>query len=414
MDKLLYGCIGRKLTHSYSVAVHAELAGYDYKLIPLEPGELDGFMREKKWNGINVTIPYKRDVMPYLDFIDPVAEDIGAVNTVVNRNGKLYGYNTDIYGLTALIRKTGVEVSGKKVLITGTGGTSRTAVKAVSLLGAKEFYRVGRNGTDGALTYDEALSEHADTQVIINCTPLGMFPDLIGQTPLDIDRFENPEGVIDAVYNPLRSALVLKAQAKGIKASGGLYMLVMQAVEAVRHFTGEDITPQDCERAYRNVLFSKQNTVLIGMPACGKTTVGKLLADKTGREFIDTDDLIEQSEGRKISEIFARDGEEYFRNKETEIIKSLINKTGAVIATGGGSVLRRENVDALKANGRLYFLDRPLESLVPTQSRPLSSDRESMERKYRERYPVYKSVADVHLKTGDIAEETVRKITEDS
>jgi shikimate dehydrogenase len=343
-----------------------------------------------------------------------VAEDIGAVNTVVNRGGKLYGYNTDIYGLTALIRKTGVEVAGKKVLITGTGGTSRTAVKAVSLLGAKEFYRVGRNGTDGALTYDEALSEHADAQVIINCTPLGMFPDLIGQTPLDIDRFENLEGVIDAVYNPLRSALVLKAQAKGIKASGGLYMLVMQAVEAVRHFTGEDITPQDCERAYRNVLLSKQNTVLIGMPACGKTTVGKLLAQKTGREFIDTDDLIEQSEGRKISEIFARDGEEYFRNKETEIIKSLINKTGAVIATGGGSVLRRENVDALKANGRLYFLDRPLESLVPTQSRPLSSDRESMERKYRERYPVYTSVADVHLKTGDIAEETVRKITEDS
>ncbi len=409
-----FGLIGERLGHSYSPEIHSMIGRYPYELLELAPSELPAFLEKREFCGVNVTIPYKQAVIPFLDRLSDTAAAIGAVNTVVNRGGKLYGYNTDIYGLTALIRKTGVEVAGKKVLITGTGGTSRTAVKAVSLLGAKEFYRVGRNGTDGALTYDEALSEHADAQVIINCTPLGMYPDLIGQTPLDIDRFENLEGVIDAVYNPLRSALVLKAQAKGIKASGGLYMLVMQAVEAVRHFTGEDITPQDCERAYRNVLLSKQNTVLIGMPACGKTTVGKLLAQKTGREFIDTDDLIEQSEGRKISEIFARDGEEYFRNKETEIIKSLINKTGAVIATGGGSVLRRENVDALKANGRLYFLDRPLESLVPTQSRPLSSDRESMERKYRERYPVYTSVADVHLKTGDIAEETVRKITEDS
>nr|MCR5149965.1 shikimate dehydrogenase [Clostridiales bacterium] len=235
-----YGCIGRKLVHSYSVPVHNMLADYEYVLNPMEPYELEEFMTEKKFKGINVTIPYKQDVIKYLDYIDSQADEIGAVNTVVNADGVLKGYNTDAFGMTELIKKAGIAIKDKNVLILGTGGTSKTALYVCNTLGAKSVVRVSRGKKDNVITYEEAYTLCHDTQVIINCTPVGMFPDNLGKTPVDIDLFPRLEGAVDAVYNPLRSQLVLECEKKGIKALGGLYMLVMQAVGAVKLFTGED------------------------------------------------------------------------------------------------------------------------------------------------------------------------------
>lgn len=394
IPELEYGCIGRKLGHSYSVPVHAMLADYDYKLAPMEPEVLPEFMTQRKFKGINVTIPYKQDVIPHLYHIDPLAEKIGAVNTIVNKEGKLYGYNTDVFGLTMLLKSAGIELKDKKVLILGTGGTSKTAMEVSSIGGARQILKVSRSGSDEAVTYEQAEEEHSDAQVIINCTPMGMYPDKIGKTAIDIDKFPLLEGVADAVYNPLRSALVLKAEKKGIKAQGGLYMLVMQAVEAVKYFTGCDVSEEKAEKAYKSVLNEKRNIVLTGMPSAGKTTIGNALAKKLGKEFVDTDDLIVERENMPITDIFATKGEQYFRDVEAAVIKDLESKTGLIIATGGGSILRSENVDALKANGIIFFLDRPLEELIPTDSRPLSSSREAIEKRYNERYSIYNSTCD--------------------
>lgn len=390
----LYGCIGERLKHSFSKEIHNALADYDYRIIEIPRDELGAFAEAKEFAAINVTIPYKEMIMPYLYKIDEHAKSIGAVNTVVNRDGKLYGYNTDFYGMSALLAHAGVSVMGKKVAILGTGGTSKTAYAVADAEGASEILRVSRTGREGAITYEELYERHTDVEVLINTTPAGMYPDIF-TLAADIGKFPRLSGVIDAVYNPLRTPLISEAKRRGIAAEGGLYMLVAQAVRASEIFLDTKYDDCELERVYRKIASDKENIVLIGMPACGKTTVGKLLSKSLGRKVIDTDALITERAGKDIPTIFEEDGEAVFREIEAKIVRECAAMTGVIIATGGGAVLRADNVDALKENGRLYFIDRPLERLMPTGDRPLASTREAIKKRYEERYGIYTAAADV-------------------
>ena len=388
-----YGCIGGHLRHSFSVLIHNELFGYQYELKEIESEKLEDFMKAKDFKAINVTIPYKEMVIPYLDFMDEISTRIGSVNTVINRNGKLYGYNTDFYGLIALIKKSGVEIAGKKALVLGSGGTSKTAAAVAEYFGAREIHKVSRKKRENHITYDDAYEFHTDAEIIINTTPCGMHPNISG-CALDISEFENLEGVIDAVYNPLRSELVLAAKKRGIKAMGGLYMLVSQAAYAAEKFVEKSVAKSKIDRIYAELYKEKSNIVLIGMPTSGKTTVGKIIAEKTGKEFIDIDKEIVLLFGKSISDIFETMGENGFREIEKNVTETVSARQNAVIATGGGVVLNEKNVENLKKNGEIYFIDRPLESLVTSADRPLSSNRIDLERRYRERYQIYKENAD--------------------
>ena len=392
-----YGCIGEKLTHSFSKIIHSKIADYNYELKEIEAKNLDAFMKTADFKAINVTIPYKQAVIPYLYEISDTARKIGAVNTIVNKDGRLYGYNTDYEGMRALIKRQGADLSGKKVLVLGSGGTSKTAAAVAESLGAKEVLRVSRGGNDGAVTYDCALANHTDAEAIINTTPCGMYPN-IGETAIDISLFSNLQSVTDAVYNPLCSALVTTAKEKGINAVGGLYMLVAQAVFACEKFTGDSIPTSVTDRVYKEILLDKRNIVLIGMPGCGKTTIGKAVANETGKSFIDTDDEIVKKAGMSIPELFEQFGEKKFREIEAEVIKEVSAQQSAVIATGGGAVLNPLNVSLLKENGIIVFIDRPIEDLVTTDDRPLSSNRELLIKRYRERYSIYKSSAQAEIR----------------
>ena len=393
------GLIGEHLTHSYSCEIHAMLADYEYKLIELSPDELGKFLKSKSFDAINVTIPYKQAVIPYIDEISPTAKSIGAVNTIVNRNGSLFGYNTDLPGMLALARRIGIDAKGKKALILGTGGTSKTAFYAAKKLGAAEIYKVSRSGRDGALTYAEAIEKHGDAQIIFNTTPAGMYPDIDKQA-LSLEHFQNLDALLDVVYNPLRTNLVLEAQKKGVSADGGLYMLSAQAVCASALFLGGEALQSDIERAYSAIYNAKRNIALIGMPSCGKSSVGRLLARRTGKDFYDSDDIIVEKTGMPIADFFAEYGEAAFRKIERDVIAELASKTGAVIATGGGSILDGDNVKALKRSGMVVFLDRSPDKLIFSPDRPLSSDKESLMRRYAERYEKYKSAADI-IVNGD-------------
>ena len=406
-----YGLIGEHLSHSFSPVIHKMLADYEYELEEIAPSDIDSFLKTADFLGINVTIPYKQTVIPYLDYIDEGAQAIGAVNTVVKRDGKLYGYNTDFYGMKMLFNHAGIDPRGKKAAILGSGGTSKTAVAVLASLGAAEILRVGRSGRDGSITYGELTEKHCDVEIIVNTTPVGMYPNTF-ESPIDISAFNRLSGVIDAVYNPLRTELVLNADARGIKAEGGLFMLVAQAMRASEIFLNKEYPSGTLERIYGNIKRRKENIVLIGMPGCGKTTAGKILKKRFGRELIDTDRLIEQKAEMKVSEIFEKFGESEFRRLETEAIKEISNQNSIIIATGGGAILKEENVRALKQNGRLIFIDRPLEMLIPTNSRPLASDVDAIKKRYEERYDIYCSVCDEKIDAGSSALQTAYKITE--
>ncbi|MBE6808784.1 MAG: shikimate dehydrogenase [Ruminococcaceae bacterium] len=406
-----YGLIGEKLGHSFSKIIHSELTDYDYELKEVAKDELDSFMRKADFKAINVTIPYKQDVIPYLYEIDETAKAIGAVNTIVNKNGKLYGYNTDFLGLKSLIENAKITIRNKKVIILGSGGTSKTALAVAKSMGAKEVYRVSRKGGNGLITYNEAENSHNDAEVIINTTPCGMYPN-IGEAAVGIDKFTKLEGVVDAIYNPLNSFLVTSAKEKGIAATGGLYMLVAQAVFAAEKFTDSIIDKSEIDRIYNKIFNQKRNLVLIGMPSCGKTTIGKAIAEQLGKEFIDSDDEIVKKQGMPIPEIFEKFGEKHFRNIESEVIAELSLKQSSVIATGGGAVLNRRNVDLLKENGLVVFIDRPLEKLITTDDRPLSSNRELLTKRYNERYDIYCSSADIIVNSDCDLEENIGRVKE--
>ena len=389
-----YGIIGEHLPHSFSREIHRQLAGYDYQLRELRPDQVEDFFRRRDFKAVNVTIPYKQTALPLLDWVDPRAAAIGAVNTVVNRAGRLYGYNTDYDGLKALILRQGFDYAGRRVLILGTGGTSRTAARLAADLGAAEVRRVSRRPSGGGVIgYEEAARDWADADYLINTTPVGMFPELDG-CPLDLAPFARLRGVTDVVYNPLRTRLVLEARERGIPACGGLYMLVAQAVAAVERFLDAPQPPEAGERVFLPLLREKENLVLTGMPGSGKSAVGRELARALGRDLLDTDALIRQRTGETPAELIRRRGEAAFREIESRTVAECAGRTGCVIATGGGVILREENMRRLRQNGRIFFRDRPLEELVPTADRPLSSDRAALERRYRERYGRYCATAD--------------------
>lgn len=391
-----YGLIGEHLKHSYSCEIHAQIADYEYELHELPPSGLGGFLKKREFNAINVTIPYKQDVIPYLDEISDTAKRIGAVNTIVNRNGRLYGDNTDFAGMLALARHIGVDMKGRKVLILGTGGASKTGYALAEYMGAESVFYVSRSGKDGSISYEQAVTEHSDAQIIINATPVGMFPKQDGR-PIDISAFPKLEGVIDAIYNPLRTNLILDAQERGIPAEGGLYMLSAQAVHASAVFRDIPLDESLVDKAFKSVKNDKQSIVLIGMPSSGKTTVGRILSEKCGKQLADTDEYIVRKIGMPISDFFAKHGEAEFRKIEKETVAELSATGGRIIATGGGAVLDPENVRALKQNGVLVFLDRRPENLVATDDRPLASRRSALEKLYTERYDIYCAAAELHI-----------------
>ena len=404
-----YGLIGEKLGHSFSAEIHQKLKSNPYALVELSKDELDAFFAAKDFSAINVTIPYKTAVIPYLSYVDEAANEIGAVNTVVNKNGELWGYNTDFYGLSALISHAGITLQNKKVAILGTGGTSKTALAVAKSLGAKEVLLVSRNAGDGFITYQELTNFHTDIEVLINTTPVGMYPNTEA-TPVDVSVFPKLSGVIDAIYNPLCTQLILDAQKRGIPAEGGLYMLVAQAVRASELFLNCTYEADTAEHIYQTILNKAENIVLSGMPGAGKSTVGRLLAQELNRPFFDLDEEIVRFAGRSIPEIFATDGEATFRNLETEVLREVLaNQKGIVLATGGGAVLRDENVDLLHRNGKICFLDRPLEALLPTSDRPLANSEEAIRRRYEERYERYCTTADYRIDADASPEEVVRR-----
>ncbi len=389
-----YGLIGERLGHSFSREVHARLGDYPYELMELAPEEVDGFMRAHDFCAINVTIPYKTTVIPYLDRIDEAAKAIGAVNTIKRVGDKLYGYNTDFAGLSDLVQRTGVDLAGLTVLILGSGGTAKTALAVCSHLGAKEVLTVSRTAGVGVITYEEAYQKYAHAEFILNATPVGMYPKQ-DACPIDISRFPRLRGVVDVIYNPARTDLVLAARERGLPAEGGLYMLVAQGIHASAIFMDTTIPSERAEEVFRSVQNEKENIFLIGMPGCGKSTVGKRLSALMNRPFLDIDDLIVKRAGKSIPEIFAEVGEAGFRDIEEAVLRETAGHTrGAVIATGGGAILREANIHAMRRVGRIYFLDRDINCIRPTGDRPLSQDRAALGQRYRERYPIYCRVAD--------------------
>ena len=406
-----YGLIGEKLGHSFSKEIHNQIGSYDYILKEIPKTELTAFMQAKDFKGINVTIPYKQDVIPFLDYIDDAAKEIGAVNTIVNKDGKLYGYNTDFIGLKRLILKTGLELSGKKVLILGTGGTSKTATAAAKALGAKEILIVSRKESENTITYEQAAAVHKDVQIILNTTPCGMYPN-INACPISVESFAGLEGVVDVIYNPLRTELIVAAQKKGLKAQGGLYMLVQQAIAAAEYFFDKPVEDEKAEAIFKNMLSAKQNIVLVGMPGCGKSTVGKKLAKQLNRELFDTDEEITKREGKTPSEIITEKGEPAFRDIEASVCADLATKNNVIISTGGGAILRNENVVNLKHNGVVFFIDRELEKIRPTGDRPLSNSEDKLKAVYQYRYPIYKACADFYIKSDENVMHTVELVEE--
>ncbi|MDO5545710.1 MAG: shikimate kinase [Eubacteriales bacterium] len=397
------GLLGRKLGHSYSPQIHGLLGDYSYGLFEKEPEQLASFLRDGDFTGINVTIPYKKDVIPYLDELSPAARKIGSVNTIVRRaDGSLFGHNSDYFGFVSLVKHSGIAVEGKKVLVLGSGGTSNMVVTALKDLGAMPVV-ISRSGENN---YGN-LHLHADASVIVNATPVGMYPNT-GVSPIDLSRFPKLEGVLDVIYNPAKTKLLLDAESLGIPHKNGLWMLVAQAKEASEYFTGKKL-PDDCIGKIHGILSRQmKNIVLIGMPGCGKSTIGSLLAQKLGRQFVDADGEIIQLAGKSIPDIFAQDGEEIFRQWETTALESLGKQSGLVIATGGGCVTQGRNYPALHQNGNIVWLERDL-SLLPTDGRPLSQANRLGEM-YTVRKPMYEAFADIRVENSGSPEQTIKEI----
>lgn len=399
------GLLGRKLGHSYSPQIHHELFSYEYKLYEKEPEELESFLKSGTFDGLNVTIPYKKAVMPLLDEISPEAAAIGSVNTIVNRAGKLTGYNTDAFGFSWMLRKSGVEVAGKKALVFGSGGASVTVCHVLKSLGADPVVVISRSGENNY----ENLDRHTDAKILVNATPLGMYPEN-GTSPVDLACFDAPEGVLDVVYNPARTALMLQAEALSVPHASGLSMLVAQAKKACEYFTDTEIPDTEIDRIERLLSHQMQNIVLIGMPGSGKTTIAMALAERLGRPVLDVDAAVAETAGCSIPTVFEREGEGGFRRRETAAIADLGKRSGVVIATGGGSVLRPENYDLLHQNGTIFWLQRDWRKL-PTDGRPISQRRDLSELLH-ERTPAYTRFADHIIDNNGTVEETLRQILE--
>ena len=399
------GLLGRKLGHSYSPAIHAQLGNYSYGLFEKEPEQLEDFLVNGGWHGINVTIPYKKAVVPYCDTLSPTAQMLGSVNTVVRRpDGTLYGDNTDYDGFAALVRRSGIDAAGCKALVLGSGGASVTVCAVLRSLGA-EVTVISRSGEDN---YGN-LSRHADAGIIVNTTPVGMYPHN-GASPVDLSLFPQCKAVFDLIYNPARTALMLQAETLGIPAFGGLHMLVAQAKRASELFTDTAIADDVIDTIRAALEREMQNVVLIGMPGCGKSSVAAALGKALGREVCDSDALVEELSGMSIPEIFAAQGEDAFRALETEAIARLSRRSGIILATGGGCVTRAENYPLLHQNGVLFWLQRDI-TCLPTEGRPLSQSTQ-LQTMYQQRAPLYARFADHVVNNNGTLDETVAQIKE--
>ncbi len=397
------GLIGEKLGHSYSPQIHALLASYPYDLIELKPHELETFLRREAYTGLNVTIPYKKAIIPFLDELSPRAKQLGAVNTVVRqKDGRLLGHNTDYFGFDMLLRRSGLNPRGKKALVLGSGGASATAAAVLESHGASVVV-ISRSGSENY----QNLDRHSDAALIVNATPVGMYPKN-GDSPLSLDPFPRLEGVLDCIYNPARTRLLLDAEARGLVCQNGLWMLVAQAWESAQCFLGKPLEASRIPEIHRILRMQMENFVLIGMPGCGKTTIGKLLAAKTGRQYLDSDDLVAEKAGMPVPELLRRHGEAAMRALETQVLQELGKSSGAVLSTGGGCVTRPENYAPLHQNGRLFWLQRDLDAL-PTEGRPLSQSG-TLRQLYASRAAQYERFADLCVDNNGTPEETVARI----
>ena len=411
-----YGLIGEHLGHSFSKQIQTRIAeienvkDYDYQLVELDKEEFKEFMEKKDFKGINVTIPYKKDVIPYLDEMDESAKAIGAVNTIINVDGKLKGYNTDFGGFLYMVKAHNVHMEGKKVLIIGNGGAC-AAVKAVCKHeNAKDIVIVSRSANRGAIGYDEMYISHLDADIVVNTSPVGMFPNIVN-APIDVSWFHKLECVLDVVYNPILTRLCFEAQEADIKRVIGLEMLIAQAKYTFEIFENMSFDDSIIDEIKKEMLKDRCNIVLIGMPSAGKTTIGKMLEEKLGKEFFDLDDMIIAKAGKSIPEIFQESGEARFRAIETEVAIEASKMNNKIIATGGGVVKHKVNMDFLRLNGITIFIDRDIDKLISSDpNRPLSSSKQALQQMYKERYPLYQKYAAYIAVNNANIEETVDDI----
>ena len=397
-----FGLLGRHLAHSYSPEIHANLGEYPYSLFEIEPEELENFLKNHPFDGINVTIPYKKDVIPYLASLSPEAQQLGAVNTIVRRGNSLIGHNTDYAGFLSMLQRSGLQVAGKKILVLGSGGASNTVTAVLRAQGATPVV-ISRSGEN----HYGNLSLHQDASAIVNTTPVGMYPDTM-VSPVDLDQFLKLEAVLDIVYNPARTKLLMDAAAKGIPTENGLWMLIAQAKESSQWFTGKKISDSVLPEIYTKLRNKMQNIILIGMPGCGKTTIATHVAKALNRKLVDLDAAVIALAGCSIPEIFSRYGEEAFRKLETAVLSQYGKESGLIIATGGGSVTRPENYRHIHQNATVFWLTRAL-SKLPTEGRPLSQGGK-LENMYAIRKPLYEAFSDYTISNDGTIDETVSAI----
>ena len=394
-----YGLLGRKLSHSFSPLIHSMLDDYEYKLYEKENDELENFLKSTDLLGMNVTIPYKKEVIPYCKNLSETAKKLGSVNTLVKEEDGWHGYNTDYYGFCYMVKKSGIIIKGKKAIVLGSGGASLTVIQALNDLGAEKVVVISRTGANNY----ENISLHYDTEIIVNTTPVGMYPNNM-ECPIKLSDFKKCEGVIDLIYNPIRTKLLLDAKKLNIPHINGLSMLVAQAKKSAELFLKKDICDTKIDIIEKNLEKKALNIIFIGMPGCGKTTTGKILSEMLGKEFIDCDEEIVKYKNMTIPEIFEKEGEEAFRKAEHEVICEISKKTGCIIATGGGCVTREENYPYLKQNGIIFWIKRDIEKL-PTNDRPLSQ-KNNLSKMYEERKPLYEKFCDYIVENKENALET--------
>lgn len=401
---LYYGLVGNGLSHSFSKKIHSMLGNYFYDLFSVNEDDFDELIRKKEFGGLNITIPYKQRIIPYCNSLSDNAKRIGSVNTVVNKNGKLFGYNTDYLGFNYMLNSNNIDLEDKKVLILGSGGTSLTARNCAVDAGAKSVIVVSRSGKNNY----ENISNHYDSDIIINTTPVGMYPNN-SDFPVKLSAFTKCSYVVDVIYNPLKTSLILEAEELNIPCCNGLLMLVAQAKFASELFFDSKINDCLIDEIYSKLTKEMSNIVLIGMPSCGKTSVGKAVAKMMNRQFIDTDELVSVQADMSIPEIFEKYGEAEFRRLESLAIKNAGSKNGVVIATGGGAILKDENYDVLRQNGKMFFVDRDIK-LLETNGRPLSKNFEAIKALYQQRIPIYKARSDFEIINNGSIEDCANSI----
>lgn len=400
----VFGLLGETLSHSYSPRIHRLLADYDYRLFEIRKHALEDFLLSRAFDGLNVTIPYKTAVLPYCAELSETARSIGSVNTLLRRpDGTLFGDNTDAYGFSQMLLESGVSVTGKKVLVLGSGGASLTVCHVLRQEGASSVIVISRQGEN----HYGNLEQHRDASLLVNTTPLGMYPNN-GVSPLDLRKLPVCVAVFDLIYNPARTALMLQAESLGIPSFGGLSMLVYQAKAAAERFTGKPVS--DPRKALTTLRAELQNVILIGMPGCGKSTVGRALAKQLGRTFVDADAYLEEKAGYPIPEIFAREGEEGFRAQESAVLVELGRQSGLILASGGGCVTREENYPSLHQNGTIVFLSREL-SQLEREGRPLSQGAD-LKAMYAARLPLYRRFADLSIPNDAVPEQVAKNVWE--